>query len=294
MADAPPAWTEEQLALLADSRLPAAARIIGLMISLGAPEGMEFGRDDARALLGASDPDSDDTIRRLFRQLEATKWAERTPGGRGHSDSFRVLGPQECGSNAGIRVGFAAALKNRVGLAAALKPDRVGLAAALKPPSSTPPVPPPPPPGARARELDPDAARVIDERTLVLEGCRGPMTDYLKARVDPERQYAYVYRVVTALEGGDEWMWKDRGGHTLREGRTDVLAAAFNELLTGDEVGEHFPDRPGGFGNLRSKIRYLVASALGVEGDAAKNGGPRGPGRPPRTTIGIDNQGSLD
>jgi hypothetical protein len=117
-----------------------------------------------------------------------------------------------------------------------------------------------------------DADRVIDAADGTLDGCRGSLRDYLAERVSPERQHAYVQRVVTALEGADEWMWKDRTGRTLRDGRTAVLAAAFNELLAGDEIGKHFPEPPGGYGNLRSKVRYLVASQLGVERDATKSG----------------------
>lgn len=306
MAEAPPAamtWTPEQLQLLADTRLPAAARIVGLILSLAGTDGVEFGRDDVRMFLGPSDPDSDDTIRRLFRHLESTKWVARTPGGRGHSDTFRVLGPQECGSMSGIRVGMGAALLDRVCPGAALNPDRVGTGAALSPPSSSPHPQPLPPPDAQGRARDGHGPAVhsmaegaIADRSDLLDGCQSALHDYLVERVDYDRQGAYVWRLVTSLEGGDEWMWKDRTGRTLTEGRTAIIAAALNELLACDEVGKHFPDPPGGFGNLRSKVRYLVASALGVEQDARKattTDAPR-PRRPAHTTIGIDNQGSLD
>jgi hypothetical protein len=119
----------------------------------------------------------------------------------------------------------------------------------------------------------------------LLAGCRDSLLDYLAVRVDPRYQGAYVQRVVTSLQGADEWMWKDRTGRTLTDGRTKVLAAAFNELASGDEVGPHFPEPPGGFGNLRSKVRYLVASSLGVDRDSAKNGTTSSPTTAKRGTF---------
>lgn len=270
MAEDPPVWTADQLALLADSRLPAASRIIGLILSLGDSAGLEFGREDVRSFLGASDPSSDDTIRRLMRSLEATGWVARTPGGRDHSDTLRILEAHECGSNASIRVGMGAALSDRVGTGAALNSFRVGTGAALSPPSTTTPVPSP---SARVREgvensVSREAEAAIDRADEMLAGCRGALRDYLRQRVEDRHQHGYVQRLVTSLQGADEWMWKDRRGQTLTDGRARVLAAAFNELSACDEVGKHFPDAPGGFGNLRSKVRYLVASQLGVERDA--------------------------
>lgn len=82
-----------------------------------------------------------------------------------------------------------------------------------------------------------------------------------------------MQRIVTSLDGADEWMWKDRTGKTLVDGRTKLLAAGLNELLTCDEIGTHYKDPPGGFGNLRTQIRYLVASALGVERDGKRPAG---------------------
>ena len=146
---------------------------------------------------------------------------------------------------------------------------------------------------ARARKVHPDALAVIDHAGDVLNGCRGSLRDYLAERVDPDRQHAYVQRVVTALQGADEWMWKDRAGHTLHEGRTKILAAALNELLAGDETGKHFPEPPGGYGNLRSKVRYLVASSLGTDRDVHNATGTDGPPRR-RPRSDISNQGSLD
>jgi hypothetical protein len=112
----------------------------------------------------------------------------------------------------------------------------------------------------------------IEASAETLVGCRDSLLDYLAVRVEPRYRVAYVQRVVTSLQGADEWMWKDRSGRTLTDGRTKVLAAAFNELAAGDEVGKHFQEAPGGYGNLRSKVRYLVASSLGVERDSARNG----------------------
>jgi hypothetical protein len=110
------------------------------------------------------------------------------------------------------------------------------------------------------------------------------MHDYLAARVAIEHQPGYAWRVVTALEGGDEWMWRDRTGQALHEGRAKIMGAAFGELLACSEVGDHFRRKPGDFGNLRSTVRYLVASALGVDSDAKKAIGADGPARPAKRT----------
>lgn len=301
-------WTQEQLALLADARLPTSARIIGLIVSLGPPEGIELRFDDVRAYLGPNDAESDDSIRRHMRRLEATGWVERTPGGRGHGDTFRILMDGECGANAPLRLGTVAALteridphqhslSDRVGSAAGLNMDRVGSAAGLSPPSSSSTPSSAVSSRARAREADepggllhPDAAAAIEQAAAKLAGCRGALRDYLVQRVEPELQYGYVQRVVTSLDGRDEWMWSDRRGSRLSEDRVGVLAGALNELAASTETGKHFHEEPGGFGNLRSKVRYLVASRLGAERDATR---PDPTARLRRTTIGIENQGEF-
>lgn len=254
----------------------------------------EVPHDTWRMLLGGSSIGvaKDDTLARYISELLVFGWVTRTSlGGRG-SPRYAFSPPAAGGQNETLAPllwgGVVSTLPQRGGRETASSPPTGG----QDTPSSSPP-PPPPPPDAPVR-VSLDAERVMEERATVLDGCRGPMADYLAARVEPRRQGPYVWRVVTALEGGDEWMWKDRTGRTLHDGRTAVLAGAFNELLAGDEIGKHFPEPPGGYGNLRSKVRYLVASALGVDSDTTKAAGaaPTRPLRRPHADI--SHQGSLD
>lgn len=85
--------TTEQLALLADSRLSPGARILGLHLSEQA-EGawVEFGRDDARRLLGATA--GKDRIARDLSDLVAFEHVEKRVGGKGHSDRYRFKRPE--------------------------------------------------------------------------------------------------------------------------------------------------------------------------------------------------------
>lgn len=284
----PMKWTQEQLALLADARLPAAARIIGLILSLGPDEGMELAWDDVRAFFGPTDPESDDTIRRLMRRLEATGWVRRTTGGRGHSDTFRILDQHECGSNAPIRVGMLAGLSDRLGTSAGLSTDRLGTGAQSKAPPP-PPIPPPPPPeNARAR-ID-EAFEVVGD---TLAGCRGSLRDYLALpRVEgAEAKHAYVMSVAGLIEGTDERHWRHLG-ETITQDRAQIIAGCLNELRASDEVGTYFPGPPGDIRNLHSKVRYKVKSIILQRRDAGRSG-PASPPRAPRTTIGIENQGEF-
>lgn len=268
-------------AIIQDPRLPAEGRVIIIEVALRGEGGhtISFG-DFCRLLPGSSER----AVRRGLRDAEETKWLKRVHGGRGHSDKW-IFSPNttatlsdspptnenlsDLASHKGEK------LNDRVGTNERLSDLAYAKSGGLSPPSTT--TPPPPSPIARANvsqnednSLHPDAARAIDGADGVLAGCRGSLRDYLVDRVEHERQYAYVQRVVTSLQGADEWMWQDRRGKKLDPGsdRTEILAAAFNELASGDEVSNHFPEAPGGFGNLRSKVRYLVASRLGVERDS--------------------------
>lgn len=267
-----PSWTQDQLALLGDARLPMTARMIGLLISLH-PEGWQVRKSEIAAFMGPAEASSDDTIARHIRRLETSGWVTREVGGRGHPDIYRLIPLHGCGGNAPLRSAFASQVKFTYRSDAELSALSSGSAAEVSPPSSITPSPPPPPGRAHAREggLDREAEEAIERSAETLNGCRGSLRDYLRRRVDPQHQVGYVQRIVTSLEGADEYIWRDRTGTTLQDGRTKILAAAFNEMLAGDEVGKHFPDAPGGFGNLRSKVRYLVASALGVERDAKRS-----------------------
>jgi hypothetical protein len=257
---------------LGDERLQGDTPKVGLLISLAGAAGLTY--PDLEGFLPNA---SRDRLRHAVQLLERTKWILREAGGRGHGDRFTFLASEESAPYTGFRLAIFDNLSDRMPESGTLRALSVGKPGTLKPPSSTPPSLPPPVPDARARErvekpsVGDEVKATVHKSDELLAGCRDSLLDYLTVRVDPRYQGAYVQRVVTSLQGADEWMWKDRTGRTLTDGRTKVLAAAFNELASGDEVGQHFPEPPGGFGNLRSKVRYLVASSLGVDRDSAKS-----------------------
>lgn len=285
------------LALLADARIPSDARIMAMLILELGDGWHEISHEQFGALL---DGPSDETIRRHLRKLEHAGWIESKKNTGRRAPQYRFRSRSEAGAFGGFRDALLAALPEALahthegqkplphtheGETHGSAPHPRGAEAVCptptrgrEPPSSSSCIPPPPPPPTRARAreaehlLSIEAERAIEKSGDVLNGCRDSLRDYLRMRVEPGLQYGYVQRVVTSLEGGaDEWIWRDKySGQTLREGRTAILAAAFNELAAGDETGPYFPDPPGGWGNLRSKVRYLVGARFGAERDAKR------------------------
>lgn len=292
MLESPLAWTNDQLALLGDTRLPAAACRIGLAISLAGPGGVEVSKAELAGLLGPSEAASDDTIARHLKRLEMVGWLRRESGGRGHSDRFVFI---EMGPTDALRSAFGAALSDRyrsgAEVNAAIDPHpsggkfssrsraevnalSSGSGAEVKPPSSSSTEPPPPPPlDARARDF-------LD-RTECLVGCRGSLVDYLTERVECDRQLAYVQTVVGIIEGTDERLWKGRNGKDrVTTDRPKIIAGCLNELRQGDEVGKYFPGSPGDIRNLQSKIRYKVKAETDAKRDTERRAGAAGaPGK---------------
>lgn len=279
---------------MADTSIPDPAARVGFYVAtMDKGDGVELRLEDVSRILHGFP--GEDKCRSALRGIVLSGWVTRTPGGRDHGDTFRWAGADRVGPQPQAKHSLPVLSPGYVDLGSGHSPtlsDSVGvqpqaISSLLLPSSyscsST---------DARAR-MSPDAERVMEERNEVLDGCRGPLADYLAARVDPDKQAPYVWRVVASLEGSDEWMWKDRAGHALHNGRTGILAGAFNELLAGDETGKHFAEPPGGYGNLRTKVRYLVASSLGVDSDATKAKGPPKGGAHPHLAI-PSNQGSLD
>jgi len=261
--------TPDQLALLADTRLPTPARIIGLLISEH-PEGWEVSKEQLAGFMGPSEGASDDTIGRHLKRLEVAGWVSREPGGRGHPDRFRILAPHECGGNGALRAAFVSQVNLTYRPGAALNTLSTGPGAALSRPSSSSTEPPPPPLDARARDF-------ID-RTECLVGCRGSLTDYLTERVSAEHHLAYAQTVAGMIEGTDERVWMARDGTHVRAGRQQIVAGCLNELRQGDEVGRYFPAAPGNVRNLQSKIRYRVKAETDAKRDAERRS--ESPGAP--------------
>lgn len=273
-----PLWVH----LLDDTRLSREARLMALhLVRLGDGEHQVSTQDWQRVLgAGPRGVAKRQSIAQYMQELEVLGWIRRREGGSG-SPYYQLLpSPQGTPAASPVPSGDARG---------ASAPVPSGDASGSPVPSGdTLPSPQGTPAGplllqdifvvsdsrTRTREqLHPDAEHAIEGAEGVLNGCRGALRDYLAARVKPERQYGYVQRLVTSLQGADEFMWADKTGRKLTEGRTGILAAALNELIAGSEVGEHFSDPPGGFSNLRSMVRYLVASHFGAERDATRTTG---------------------
>jgi hypothetical protein len=262
LTQAPP-WTTDQLALLADGRLTGDARVIGLLLSHAGEQGLSYA--ELEELL----PDaSRDRLRVAIQKLERCKWADRLIGGKGHSDRFIYIACPPDVTYRENRLADLGILIYRMPASSTLKAFSVPATGTLSPPSSSSNLPLPPPPDAHAREgVSPEAEQAIEESDELLAGCRGSLRDYLAARVKPEHQHGYVRKLQGALRGLDEFMWTDRKARKVTTDRTAILASAFNELLSGGEVAEHFRGPPGDFGNLRTTVRFLVAAKLGTPAD---------------------------
>lgn len=277
--------TPDQAAVFADTRLSREARFIGLYIAALGGGPVEIAHDTFRQLLGRGGTRGglakDDTIAGYISELVTLGWVSQDVNtGRGHSPSYTFSPPSQGGVNAEL----APLLRRGLNLAPTLEGEPKTDRPYPQGGSKRPPSPSPVTSSSSSEEtreefgIEERAEEAIQHAAGKLNGCRGSLRDYLSRRVEPRYQLGYVQRVVTSLDGADEWMWSDRTGKRLVDGRTKILAAAFNELLSAREVGEHFSDPRGGFGNLRSKVRYLVASALGVENDANKRNSSRTPG----------------
>jgi hypothetical protein len=97
---------------------------------------------------------------------------------------------------------------------------------------------------------------VVIER---MNGCRGALTDYLAARVPPERHYAYVQTLASWL-ANPNCCFATAGGGLLPEGdRHRFLALALNELGASDETPYRAP--PGDPRNLKTKLSVLIREA---------------------------------
>lgn len=269
--------------LMADNSLPDAARVIGFHVAIHDDgEGVELSLDAVSGVLNGW-PGSD-KCRAALRVLRTAGYIDSRPGGRGHADVHSWVGApfsmglephpkQKCVDNT---LGLEPYPKDRVGLEPHAKPDRVGLEPHPKLPSSSTTSSSSTSTGGS--ELDERADEAIKQAGETLAGCRGALRDYLRLRVEPRYQYAYVQNVAGCVEGTDEWCWTTARGDRVHEGRTTIIAGALNELAQGDEIGPYFPGEPGDYRNLRSKIRYRMKSLTGAKNDATNRQGRGDPG----------------
>jgi len=228
--------TPDQASLLADTRLSREARIVGLYISAFGIQPQEIPHETFRMLLGGAGRGvaKDDTIGGYVKELTTFGWiTQNLNTGRGHAPSYEFRPPSQGGPNQRIAPLLRGGLNMDPPPSGGLNTDGPPMSGGLKPPSSS--TPPLPPPSARVREdvensIVAEAMTAMEVSADVLKGCRGSLKDYLAKRVDPRHQHGYVQRLVASMQGRDEFMWRDRRGGTLHEGRPDVLALAFNEL----------------------------------------------------------------
>jgi len=282
--------TTDHLAMIADTRLSEAARILGLAIMLADADEdgySELSRDDLRTVLSTAQ--SDDSIRRFLRELENAKWVESKAGGRGHANRYRIIGPHEYGPIGSLRSALVHTLSDSFGSGADLSvtygrtrahPKRpvggtvggeeVGRSKEEVPPSVSPPA-----------ELSDKAAELLEGGDL--EGCRGALSDYLRLRVPPDRQYPYIQTVRTWIQGGADAsvFRRPTGGSVPLDQRTGVVAEAVNELAAGIESKMKRP--VGDPGNLKTKIDIIIRQRDDHERRSKRTNGrgaPGGPGAP--------------
>ena len=266
----------DQIALLQDTRLSDQARIIGLYLSehCAGEEPVELPSDEISMLLNGI-PVAE-TVRRHIRHLLVAGYVEKSPGGRGHSDSYRWIAPQECGAkNLDPQICGSKKIDPQECGSKSLYPHRiVGLSARSSSSKEDEVVVA----GAREGELnvenlDPRALAAMGEHQELMRGCRGALKDYLLLRVSLSRQYGYVQTIASWMAGIDASVWRLADGSQLPPAeRTGLLAVALNELLGSDEAPMSRP--AGDPGNLRTKVSVLLRK----RGKQAWDGPPKSNG----------------
>lgn len=255
--------TSDQLALLGDTRLPSAARLIGFLISQH-PNGLQATKSELAAIVGPSEAASDDTIGRHLKRLEASGWIRREAGGRGHPDRYFLIATHQCGANSpapALRSAFRAALSNTTPSGAALNGDSPGTGAVLSPPvvvEEEEEVVEEEEETREAFEIDEKVQGLIDREESDVVGLRDSLVDYLTDRVQTDRQWGYVSSIRSWFDGSPS---APRGLQRLEPiEQRKLVAAALNELLQTDEVSEFRSARGkvGEISTLRTKVEYLL------------------------------------
>lgn len=250
----------ELTALAVDVRLtPYAVRVVLDVARRGKGE-HAIPMSQFRMLLGVGE----DKAAEAVRLAADRKWITRKPGGRGRNDLFSFT-PGESAEliarETGLSSGEYAALNGGIA------PAKNGTYT-LSPGETTDLSPPRTRVDEEKRDVDVDgdvansvlssvAANAIEKNADKLTGCRDALSDYLRARVIPQRQAAYVFSILGWLNGIDENVWKfDSGEKLAEEKRVDMLANALNDLAAGDESRLSRP--VGDVANLRTKINVLL------------------------------------
>lgn len=281
MADGPPTW----VAILDDRGLSREARLMAMHLCRLGPGEHEVSTEDWQRVLGRTASSRGypkrHTIATHTKELELAGWVTRKDGGIG-SPRYSLQSPPGTVEQSGYRTGPVpqpATVPGGDGRGGPAGDGRIPLVA---------------PPGTvdvrvvveeeevgeeeDAREvggysLVPSVESIVDQpgddgRPL-LEGCRGALLDYLRARVMGPGQIGYVRSL-------QAWL---RGGSGTPRGLLDVddpphlLATALNDLLTEDERKyKSGRGQVGVIANLRTKVEVLAtaemrpAKATGTDG----------------------------
>lgn len=280
-------------AILDDRSLSREARLMAMHLLRLGPGEHEVSTEDWQRVLGKSSRGfpKRQSIAMHAQELELAGWIGRRPGGAG-SPRYALQSPQGMVGDSTVPSGDAS-LQSPQGTAQPLQSPQ---GTSYSPPRGRQEAPSSSTggstsSGAHAREdveisdLHPMAARVLTSEAETL-GKAGPaLRDYLVLRVRPEFQYGYARSTVGSLTGMDEVMWRDKTGATLHDDRDEVLRQVFNDLLACDETGPYFKHEPGEFGNVRSKVAYVVNRRLGAERTAKKRREAGPSDRPDRTAA---------
>lgn len=121
--------------------------------------------------------------------------------------------------------------------------------------------------------LSPEAEAAIERHAKLLTGCRDALRDYLRRRVTPPRQSAYVNDIAGKINGLG-FNWKGLAA----ESRPGLVAASLNELAATDEASQ-YKNPAGDPRNLRTKLGIMVDGANGWGGrrQATGSDGRRSP-----------------
>jgi hypothetical protein len=231
--------------IVADPRLTSdAVRLVLYVRELG-PGEHEIDAADLRLLMGCRSSKPVYAARKVAIDRGYLRFRE---GGQGHSNRYEYVAPQGDLS------------ENRLPHKATYSPPVVEGGDVV-------------PPMVPLHPIAPDAEKALERHDEVLTGCRGPLRDYLRRRVQPPRQASYVHDIASKIEGmGFQWH-----GTPLTE-RVRFVNGALNELAATEESTEYkYP--PGDPRNLRTKIGILLAERFRGNAKATGTDGKRSTGR---------------
>lgn len=288
------ALTEQQLELLQDAAISTDARVLGLWLSDNAIDWLEVDIEQFNDLLSADA--TKDRRQRALAQLERRGWAERRPGGRGHSDCFRFSGRKTRQLSATlpeIQAAESGTYPDSSRESRQVSTDSSRDIRQLNDPGGGyrggreenegggeqhPPTP----------HLESAAIEAMSRHGEVLAGCRGSLRDYLLSRVSPGSQSAYVHAVVCYLNDQQPVFRYPDGSRIPTELRRGLLATALNELGAQDEQRMKSP--VGDVRNLKTKIDIVIRQAWEAENEPGGSGS--GSGSSSRRTRGGDRGGT--